>query len=139
MHAIAHRSVRTHVRESALKVDFLGEKCLAASGNRTCMTVEHQLHQLSYIPVPGVDPGRPMNASSSTFTCSLCPYFDYSATIGQYLCITGLGLLKSGHGVLNVRNDLRACSEGKTGTDESVHVLDSEELNKFLTLPRPGV
>ena len=37
MHAIAHRNVRTHVRESALKVDSW-RKSHAAPGNQTCVS-----------------------------------------------------------------------------------------------------
>ena len=37
MRAIAHRDIRTHVRESALKVDS-GRKFLAAPGNQTCVS-----------------------------------------------------------------------------------------------------
>ena len=39
MHAIAHGVVRTHARESALKVDSERIKSLTSSGNRTCVSV----------------------------------------------------------------------------------------------------
>ena len=39
MHAIAHGGVRTHVRDSALKVDFRG-KSFAAKGNWNCVSGE---------------------------------------------------------------------------------------------------
>ena len=53
MHAIAHRNVRTRVRESALKVDSW-RKSHAAPGNQTCVSgvmVRCSL-QLSYVPIP---------------------------------------------------------------------------------------
>ena len=51
MHVIAHEGVWTHVRESAGKLT-LGEKSLAAPGNRTCVSgmVVRCSNQVSYIP-----------------------------------------------------------------------------------------
>ena len=60
MHAIAHRGVRTHVRESSLKVDWRRKKFLAAPGNRTCVSsvTVRWATQLSYIHTKGVWIGR---------------------------------------------------------------------------------
>ena len=53
MHAIAHRGVRTRVRESALKVDSGRKKSLAAPRNRTCVSgvTVRCSNQLSYLPI----------------------------------------------------------------------------------------
>ena len=66
--------------------------------------------------------------SSSTWS-SHNHHSDYSATIMHHLfpChqLSGLLLLKGGHGIFNVCNDLTVpCAyKGKTGTVKSVHVL----------------
>ena len=51
MHAITHRGVRTHVRESALKFDF-GRKipCRAGESNLPQRRAGSTVYQLSYIP-----------------------------------------------------------------------------------------
>ena len=53
MHAIAHGSVRTHVKESALKVDS-GRKipCCTGESNQRQRRAGPTLYQLSYIPIP---------------------------------------------------------------------------------------
>ena len=53
MHAIAHGCVRTHVRESALKVDS-GRKtpCRSGESNLRQQRAGPTLYQLSYIPNP---------------------------------------------------------------------------------------
>lgn len=72
--------------------------------------------------------------SSSTWS-SHNHHFDCSATIMHHLfpChqLSGLLLLKGGHGIFNVCNDFSACCvhEGVTGSYESAGV-DSEELKK---------
>ncbi len=53
MHVIAHESVRTHVRESALKTDS-GRKIPCRTGESKLPTrcAGPTLYQLSYIPAP---------------------------------------------------------------------------------------
>ena len=56
MHAIAHGGVRTHVEESALKVDS-GRKipCRTGESNLRRRRAGPMLYQLSYIPTPVFD------------------------------------------------------------------------------------
>ena len=71
MHAIAHAGVRTHVREPAL-----GEKSLAAPGNRTCVgsVPVRRSNQLSYTPTPGPFQRKRRFVVSTVALCSVFTY-----------------------------------------------------------------